>query len=110
MQTKMLIDGEFVEGAGEAEQIVAPATGEVIATVREASAAQVDEAVQAAARAFPAWARTTPKERSASLVRIADAMEREAARFATLESDNCGKPHGAALNDDLPATIDVLRF
>ncbi|MBI1946284.1 MAG: gamma-aminobutyraldehyde dehydrogenase [Deltaproteobacteria bacterium] len=110
MQTKMLIDGAFVEGAGEAEQIVAPATGEVIATVREASAAQVDEAVQAAARAFPAWARTTPKDRSTMLLRLADAMEQQAARFGALESDNCGKPHGAAVNDDLPATIDVLRF
>ena len=110
MQTKMLIDGAFVEGAGAAEQVLAPATGEVLATVHEASATQVDDAVHAAARAFPPWARTSPKERGAMLMRLADAMEREVARFGALEADNCGKPLGAAVNDDLPATIDVLRF
>ena len=60
MQTKMLIGGEFTGGEGEPLAILNPATGETIATINEASKAQVDAAVEAAADALPAWSRTTP--------------------------------------------------
>lgn len=110
MQTSMLIGGAFTQGEGHAEDVVNPATGETIVTVGEASKAQIDAAVGAAAAAFPAWSRTTPAERSAMLSKLADRIEAEAEAFARLESNNCGKPPARALEDELPAIIDCFRF
>ena len=110
MQTRMLIGGELVAGEGQPEDILNPATGETIVTVNEASKAQVDAAVAAAATAFPAWSRTTPAERSARLLKLADRIEAEAEAFAKLESQNCGKPPARALADEMPAIIDCFRF
>ncbi len=59
MQTQLLINGELVNGEGEKQPVYNPATGEVLLEIAEASAAQVDAAVQAADRAFASWGRTT---------------------------------------------------
>jgi len=110
MQTKMLIGGAFVPGEGAPETILDPTTAQTIATVNEASADQIDAAVGAAAAAFPAWSRTTPAERSAMLLQLADRIEAEAEAFARLESRNCGKPPARVLEDELPPIIDCFRF
>jgi aminobutyraldehyde dehydrogenase len=110
MQTRMLIGGAFVDGEGHAEDVLNPATGETIVALGEASKAQIDAAVAAATAAFPAWSRTTPAARSALLLKLADRIEAEAEAFARLESKNCGKPPARALEDELPAIIDCLRF
>ena len=60
--------------------------------------------------AFDAWSRTTPAERSAALLRIADRIEAEADAFAALEALNCGKPINAVPNDEIPAIVDCWRF
>jgi aminobutyraldehyde dehydrogenase len=88
MQTKILIDGQLVEGQGVEETVVNPATGETLVKVREASEAQVAHAVQAAGRAFASWSLTTPQERSVLLLKLADRIEREGRAFADLESLN----------------------
>lgn len=108
--SRHLIDGQLIDGDGTLQDIVNPASGEIVARIGETSATQVAEAVDAAQRAFPAWARTTPSQRAIILLRIADAIEREAASLAQLEAINCGKPLYQALNDDLPAAVDVFRF
>jgi aminobutyraldehyde dehydrogenase len=90
--------------------VLDPATGKVIAHVSEASEEQIFAAVKAAAKAFPGWAATVPKERSTLLLKLADRIEAEAADFARLESQNCGKPLAAVLNDEIPAIADVFRF
>lgn len=110
IQTQLLINGQFVNGRGPVETIINPATGEIITQVAEASFEQVQQAVVAAATAFPAWKRTTPRDRSTMLLKLADTIEANAKSFATLESMNCGKPYLAALNDEIPAVADVFRF
>jgi aminobutyraldehyde dehydrogenase len=110
METKLIIGGEFVTGEGPAENIFDPASGEVIAHVPEASAAQVGAAVVAATKAFPAWSRTVPRDRAAFLLKIADAIETNGAALARIESQNCGKPLAAVLADEIPAIADVFRF
>jgi aminobutyraldehyde dehydrogenase len=90
--------------------VLDPATGKVIAQVAEASEEQITAAVKAAAKAFPGWAATVPKDRSTLLLKLADRIEAEAMEFARLESQNCGKPLNAALNDEIPAIADVFRF
>ena len=110
MLLDMLIGNSFVAGRGQGEPIINPATGKLIDTVPEADSGQVDAAVQAAERAFPAWSRTTPGERSALLLKLADAVEADAAEFARLESLNCGKPYARVLADEIPAIVDCFRF
>jgi aminobutyraldehyde dehydrogenase len=110
MQKKLLINGRLVAGQGDVEDILDPATGKVIARIAEASAEQVDAAVKAAEVAFESWSRIPPKDRAALLLKLADRIEADGAEFAGLESQNCGKPLPAALNDEIPAVADVFRF
>jgi len=110
MNTKLLVNGKLVKGKGEELGVLDPATGKVIAQVAEASEEQITAAVKAAAKAFPGWAATVPKDRSTLLLKLADRIEAEAMEFARLESQNCGKPLNAALNDEIPAIADVFRF
>ena len=110
LETHLLINGKFVAGQGAEETIVNPATSEPAASVREASAAQVDAAVAAAQAAFKSWGQTTPQERSLALLKLAERIEQDAAAFAELESLNCGKPRVRVLNDEMPAIVDCFRF
>ncbi|GAC1030341.1 aminobutyraldehyde dehydrogenase [Pseudomonas sp. No.21] len=110
MQTKLLINGQLVAGEGAAQAVLNPARGTTLVDIPEASAAQVDAAVRAADAAFDAWSQTSPKDRSALLLKLADRIDAGAEELARLESDNCGKPYAAALNDELPAVADVFRF
>ncbi len=110
IQTQLLIGANFEAGTETFEAILNPRTGALILNVPEASTSQVDRAVAAARRAFGHWSRTTPSERSAALLRIADRIEAEADAFAALESLNCGKPINAARNDEITATVDCYRF
>ncbi|KQR72947.1 gamma-aminobutyraldehyde dehydrogenase [Rhizobium sp. Leaf341] len=110
MDTDLLIGARFEPGTEVEEQILNPKTGSRILSLAEASHAQIDAAVDAAERAFVTWSRTTPAERSAYLLRIADAIERDADGFASLEALNCGKPLHAVRNDEIPAIVDCWRF
>ena len=110
MNTKLLVNGKLVKGRGEEQNVLNPATGKVIAQVNEASEEQIAAAVGAAAKAFAGWSGTVPKDRATLLLKLADRIEAEAQEFAELESQNCGKPLGAALNDEIPAIADVFRF
>ncbi len=110
MQTQMLIGSKFEAGTETAETILNPKTEEVILNLPEASLSQVDAAVDAASSAFTKWSRTTPQQRSQYLMKIADAIERDAEGFAALEALNCGKPINAVLNDEIPAIVDCYRF
>jgi len=110
IDTALLIGARFEPGTEAPEPILNPRTGALILNVPEASTAQVDAAIVAARRAFDGWSRTTPGERAAALLRIADRIEAEATAFAALEALNCGKPINAATNDEIPAIVDCFRF
>ncbi|AUX77040.1 MULTISPECIES: gamma-aminobutyraldehyde dehydrogenase [Sinorhizobium] len=110
MDTQLLIGSRFEAGTEAEEHILNPRTGARIIDLAEASHAQIDAAVDAAERAFVTWSQTTPAERSNHLLKIADAIERNADDFAALEALNCGKPINAVKNDELPAIIDCWRF
>ncbi|MDX1370228.1 gamma-aminobutyraldehyde dehydrogenase [Pseudomonas sp.] len=90
--------------------VLNPALGAPLLHINEASAEQVDAAVRAADAAFDGWSQTAPKDRALLLLRLADRIEAHAEELAKLESDNCGKPYAAALNDEIPAVADVFRF
>ena len=66
----LLIDGKLVPGALTLP-VINPATEEVVTHAPRASRGQLDEAVNAAAEAFPAWAQTSVDERRDALTAIA---------------------------------------
>ena len=75
LDTEMLIGSKFVAGTEAPESVINPKTEETIVKLPDASPAQVDAAVDAATKAFQTWSRTTPAERSALLLKLADAID-----------------------------------
>ncbi|HZU63627.1 MAG TPA: aminobutyraldehyde dehydrogenase [Novosphingobium sp.] len=110
MHTQLLIGGELVAGEGASTTVLDPATGETLAHLGEASAAQVEAAVAAADAAFATFGQSTPAERAALLLDIAGQIEAHAGELAALESANVGKPWPSARDDEMPLTIDTFRF
>jgi aminobutyraldehyde dehydrogenase len=110
MRTELLINNKLQQGEGSAETILDAARGNAIATVHEASFAQLDAAVASAEAAFEGWSQTPPKERSAALLKLADRIEAEGQALAQLESSNTGKPLHAVINDEIPTIADVFRY
>jgi acyl-CoA reductase-like NAD-dependent aldehyde dehydrogenase len=90
----MLIDGKWTAGRGTTFPTYNPATGAVIAQVPEATAADVDEAVEAAARAFesPEWADMLPSARARLMLRLADLVDENAEELSRLETTDQGQP------------------
>src|SRR5690242_9315470 len=81
-----VVGGEVVDAAsGATYDVVDPTTGAVYATAPASSAEDVDRAYAAAATAFETWGRTTPKERSEALLRIADAIDARAEEITAVE-------------------------
>jgi betaine-aldehyde dehydrogenase/aminobutyraldehyde dehydrogenase len=109
-QTKNFVGGQWVDGVdGQTMDVLNPATGEVVAQVPRGSAADVDRAVEAAQAALPEWLETTPGERSAMLLALADAIDEHAEELARLESLNVGKPLAVA-REEPPVMSDNLRY
>ncbi len=111
--TRLLIDNQWVPSeSGRTFGTFNPATGEEIAQVAEADAADVDKAVKAARYAFERgpWRKTNASERGRLLYRLADLVEQHAEELARLESLDNGMPIGIALGVELPLTIAAYRY
>ena len=91
--TRLLIGGEWVDAEGGATlEVHDPATGEVIASVADATPADAERALSAAASAQAEWARTTPRERSEILRRAYELLVDRADAFAEIMTREMGKP------------------
>ncbi|MEM7406908.1 MAG: aldehyde dehydrogenase [Pseudomonadota bacterium] len=106
------IDGKFRRGAGELLPSVNPATGDVIAEIAAANAADVDEAVAKAREAFTAghWRCMHPSARKEVLIRLAKFMVRNRRELAVLESLDSGKPIRDCELIDVPEAINTLKW
>ncbi|MFE9664547.1 MULTISPECIES: gamma-aminobutyraldehyde dehydrogenase [unclassified Streptomyces] len=105
------IGGRPTKGtSGRTHTVVDPATGDAVYTYELAGAADVDAAVEAAGRAFPAWAGATPGERSDALHRFSSVLAERADELARAESLQCGKPIKLTREFDVPGTIDNAAF
>jgi len=110
IEYKQFIGGDFVASAsGETLDVVNPAQDQVIARVPKSGAEDVDRAVQAAAKAFESWGKTTPQDRSLILLKIADALEAKGEEMGRLESRNAGKVTSYAI-DEMAVCVDLFRF
>ena len=91
---KMLIDGQWVDAAsGKTFETLNPATGEVLATVAEGDAEDIDRAVAAARRAFEGpWSKVKPFERQNLLLKLADLVEQHFEELSQLDTLDMGAP------------------
>ena len=106
-----VINGELVDAAsGETYDVLDPTTGGVYAQAPMSGPEDVDRAYAAAAKAFEKWGDTTPSERQQALLKIADALEQRAQEFVDVESRDTGKPKQLTLDEELPPSVDQIRF
>jgi aldehyde dehydrogenase (NAD+) len=112
-QTQCFIGGQWIPAqSGKTFDTLNPATEEVIASVAEGDAADVDLAVKAARQQFDGgeWSKLDARDRGRLMNKLADLIEEEADELATLESLDNGKPIRDSKAADLPLTIDCLRY
>ena len=111
MQLANFIAGTFVPPhSGDYLDDINPSTEEVIAAIPDSDERDVDDAVQAARRAFPSWSRTPAAERSKLLLRLADVIEKNFDELAELEAQDSGKPLSLARMLDIPRAVANFRF
>jgi malonate-semialdehyde dehydrogenase (acetylating)/methylmalonate-semialdehyde dehydrogenase len=97
---KNFIGGEWVDASGSTVLDVRnPATGELLAKVPMSTSADVDAAVRAAARAFPAWRATPPVQRARFLFKLKTLLDRHADEIVALCTAEHGKTHAEARSD-----------
>jgi betaine-aldehyde dehydrogenase len=105
------IDGSPEDAASERRSAVtSPGDGREIATVPDSSADDVDRAVAAAQHAFETWSQTTPRQRQAALLALADVLQAHDDELAELEALDAGKPISVVRPEELEHGIDNLRF
>ena len=108
---QLFIDGKFVAAeSGETLATLNPHDNSVIAEVAMAGHADVDKAVAAATRAFPAWSRMAAADRGRILLKLADLIEANAEELARLESLDTGHPLRDSRNLDVPRTAACFRY
>ncbi|MDF3834396.1 aldehyde dehydrogenase family protein [Cupriavidus basilensis] len=111
MLTKLFIDGRFVDAlAGGTIDVYNPHDGSVITSIAAAESADVDLAVAAATRAFPAWSRMAAAERGRLLLKLADKIEQYGDELAHLESLDTGHPIRDSRGLDVPRTAACFRY
>src|SRR5262245_20472251 len=111
LELRNFVGGEQVSVAdGSTYDLIDPATGEVYATAPMSGAEDVDRAMTAAATAFEPWSQTTPAERQLALLKLADAMESRTDEIVDAEVRNTGKPRELTVSEELPPSIDQIRF
>jgi len=86
-----------------------PATGQVITEVAEGGLADVDKAVAAARKAFPAWANIGNRNRAKILFRFSALVRERLEELAKLESANAGKPIRDA-REEAEVVADCLEY
>ncbi|MDQ1435959.1 MAG: betaine-aldehyde dehydrogenase, partial [Actinomycetota bacterium] len=106
-----VVNGKPVDARdGATTPLVDPSTGETYGSAPRSGDADIDDAVAAANAAFDGWKATTPSERSLALLRIAEALEKDADRFIDAECRSTGKPKALMAADEIPPSVDQLRF
>ncbi len=87
-----------------------PATGEVYSLIPDSDERDVERAVKAARKAFPAWSKISAEQRHDYLMRIVALIERDSDALATAESVDNGKPKTLAKTVDIPRAVSNFKF
>ena len=110
-QARMLIDGAWVDSlSGATLTVENPAKRRPIAEIPRGDTADVNGAVEAAARAFPAWSKVAPRDRGRLLLRIADKMEAEAEEMARIIALETGNALRTQARGEARLAADIFRY
>lgn len=97
------VDGGYFEK-------ISPVDGSIMARVPRSNGKDIDLAVTAASKAAQGWRKTSPEERSALLFKIADRIEENLERLASVETWDNGKAIREPLAADIPLSVDHFRY
>jgi len=105
------IGGEWVPPVeGRYFENVTPVTGKVFCEIPRSSAADIEQALDAAHRAKDTWGRTAPAERANILLKIADRIDQNLEMLAVAETWDNGKPIRETIAADVPLAADHFRY
>lgn len=108
---RLYIGGAYVDATGgETFDTFDPATGETLATVQQATAADVDRAVRSARDGQREWAALTAMQRSRILRRAVELLRERNDELAALETRDTGKPIAETLAVDIVTGADVIEY
>jgi malonate-semialdehyde dehydrogenase (acetylating) / methylmalonate-semialdehyde dehydrogenase len=104
------IGGKFVTSQTQVTmEVISPLDGTLLATVPMSSAKELDDAVKAAAAAFPAWSKTPIKERVQVFFRYKTLLEKHLKELAALCSEENGKTYGESVAE-IEKCIELTEF
>ncbi len=104
-----IIGGKEYGSADGSFEVYDPSTGQTITSVPDLGPAGIDAAATAARVAAPAWRRLEPRQRSAYLFALADAVENSADEISRLEALDVGKPL-SMVPAEVASAVDKIRF
>jgi aminomuconate-semialdehyde/2-hydroxymuconate-6-semialdehyde dehydrogenase len=87
-----------------------PSTGQIYSYIPDSDSRDIEKAVEAAQKAFPAWSVMHPQKRFRLLMRVADIIEQHLDLFAEAESRDSGKPVSLSTAVDIPRAHENFRF
>lgn len=103
------IAGAWRIGGGQEREILNPANGAVLATLRDADEADARDAIRVAVDAFPGWQATPAADRAALLSRVADGIAAAREEFVSLVIDDVGTPRRIAGPAQIDSAIAAFR-
>lgn len=109
IQTKLFIDGNWVDGSKEKRAVINPATGEELVKISQGGKGEVHQAIEAAKKAFPLWSGMELKERVAIMHKMADLVEENTDRLALIMTLEQGKPFKEA-QGEIKTNVDNLHW
>ncbi|GAB5589521.1 hypothetical protein Unana1_04421 [Umbelopsis nana] len=110
IQTGLFINNEFVGGSSQIE-LINPADGKPILKVEAAGEKEVNDAVNAAEKAFKeVWSKSTPGYRRDLINRLADLLARDEEEIAQLETLNVGKAISVSRYVDAKMLPEFMRY
>ncbi|WP_418268861.1 NAD-dependent succinate-semialdehyde dehydrogenase [Jeotgalibaca dankookensis] len=109
IQTRLYIDGKWMEGSLKPNVVLNPATGEELIAVEQGGAKETEQAIAAAKKSFPLWSGMELKERVKILHRIGDLIEENINRLALIMTLEQGKPL-AESKVEIQTNIDNMHW
>ncbi|MFC4770788.1 NAD-dependent succinate-semialdehyde dehydrogenase [Enterococcus hermanniensis] len=109
VETRLYIDGKWIDGSQGTTAVINPATGETLAEVQAGGEKETYAAIKAANKAFTDWSRQSPAERAKLMNKMADLVEADADRLATIMTMEQGKPLTQA-KGEIQTNVENLRW
>ena len=109
VETRLYVNGKWVEGSEGPKPVTNPATGETLANVHVGGEKEVKAAIKAANKAFPEWSRKSASERAELMNKMADLVEEDTERLATIMTMEQGKPLTQA-KGEIQTNVENLRW